>query len=150
MLRTTSRDGVTVSYDRYGAGPPLLLVHGAFSDQRTNWELVKPLLEERFTVHAMARRGRGETDASVGHDLEDESRDVVAVIRAIGEPVFLLGHSYGAHTALLASHEVAPSIRRLVLYEPPWPHAIAGEGLARLEGLAEGRAMGGLRGDVLS
>ena len=62
MLRTTSLDGVTVSYDRYGSGPPLLLVHGAFSDQRTNWELVKPMFEERFTVHAMARRGRGETD----------------------------------------------------------------------------------------
>lgn len=137
MLRTTSRDGVTVSYDRYGAGPPLLLVHGAFSDQRTNWELAKPMFEERFTVHAMARRGRGETDASAGHELEDESRDVVAVIRAIGEPVFLLGHSYGAHAALLASHEVAPSVRKLVLYEPVWPHVIGGEGLARLEELAE-------------
>jgi pimeloyl-ACP methyl ester carboxylesterase len=137
MLRTTSLDGVTVSYDRYGSGPPLLLVHGAFSDQRTNWELVKPMFEERFTVHAMARRGRGETDTSVGHELEDEGRDVVAVIRAIGEPVFLLGHSYGAHTALLAAHQAAPSVRKLVLYEPAWPRAVGGEGLARLEGLAE-------------
>ncbi len=136
MLRTTSRDGVTVSYDRYGAGPPLLLVHGAFSDQRTNWELVKPMLEKRFTVHAMARRGRGDTDASVGHELEDEGRDVVAVIRAIGEPVFLLGHSYGAHTALLAAHQVAPSVRKLVLYEPAWPRLFRDEALTSLLALA--------------
>jgi pimeloyl-ACP methyl ester carboxylesterase len=96
MQRITSPDGVKVSYEKYGAGPCLVLVHGAFSDHRTNWEFVKPLFENQFTVHAIARRGRGETDATRNHSLEDESRDVVSVIRAIGEPVFLLGHSYGA------------------------------------------------------
>ncbi len=70
--------------------------HGAFSDHRTNWEFVKPLFERQFTVCAIARRGRGETDATEGHSLEDESKDVVAVIQSVGEPVFLLGHSYGA------------------------------------------------------
>ena len=48
MQRITTRDGVGVSDDRYGAGPPLVLVHGAFSDHRTNWEGVKPLFEKQF------------------------------------------------------------------------------------------------------
>jgi pimeloyl-ACP methyl ester carboxylesterase len=93
MQRLTSPAGTTVSYDRYGSGPPLVLVHGSFSDHRTNCAFVKPLFERLFTVHAIARRGPGETAATEGHSLEDESADVVAVTRAIGEPAFLLGHS---------------------------------------------------------
>ena len=95
MQRIILPAGTAVSYEKYGEGPPLVLVHGAFSDHETNWHFVKPLLEKQFTVYAIARRGRGETDATQGHSLEDESRDVVALIQSIGEPVFLLGHSYG-------------------------------------------------------
>lgn len=137
MQRITSPDGVSVSYDRYGVGPSLVLVHGAFSDHRTNWEFVKPLFEQQFTVYAIARRGRGETDATEGHSLEDESRDVVAVIQSVGEPVFLLGHSHGAHVALAAAATIPPSVRKLVLYEAPSPRVIGEGALARLEALAE-------------
>ena len=42
----------------------------------------------------------------------------MAVIQSIGEPVFLLGHSYGAQTALAAATNVPDRIRKLVLYEP--------------------------------
>jgi pimeloyl-ACP methyl ester carboxylesterase len=138
MERITSRDGTTVSYDRYGSGPPLVLVHGGFSDHETNWELVKPLLEKQFTVHAIARRGRGETDATDGHSLEDEGEDVVALIQSIGEPAFLLGHSYGAHAALAAAAKVPGRIRKMVLYEPAWPRILGKEAVSRLEGLAAG------------
>ena len=137
MLRVTSGNGVNVSYERYGSGPSLVLVHGAFSDHRTNWEFVKPLLEKRFTVYAIARRGRGETDATEEHSLEDESLDVVAVLGSIGEPVFLLGHSYGAHTALAAAAAIPERVRKLVLYEPAWPRLIDKETLARLDALGQ-------------
>ena len=137
MHRIPSPAGATVSYETYGSGPPLVLVHGAFSDHKTNWEFVKPLFEKQFTAYAIARRGRGETDATKGHSLEDESRDVVAVIRAIGEPGFLLGHSYGAQTALAAAAQVPDRVRKLVLYEPAWPRVVGKEALARLEELAQ-------------
>ena len=136
MRRITAPGGVTVSYDTYGTGPPLVLVHGAFSDHLTNWEFVRPLFEKQFTVYAIARRGRGETDATDGHSLEDESRDVVAVVQSVGEPVFLLGHSYGAHTALAAAAALPGRVRKLVLYEPALPRIMAGDALARLEALA--------------
>ena len=137
MQRLTSLAGVTISYDQYGSGPPLVLVHGAFSDHKTNWEFVKPLFEPQFTVYAIARRGRGETAVTEGHSLEDESRDVVTVMQSIGAPVFLLGHSYGAQTALAAALTVPDRVRKLVLYEPAWPHVVGKEALARLETLAQ-------------
>jgi pimeloyl-ACP methyl ester carboxylesterase len=137
MQRLISPGRVTVSYEQYGSGPPLVLVHGGFSDHKTNWQFVRPLFEKQFTVYAISRRGRGETDVTEGHRLEDESRDVMAVVRSVGEPVFLLGHSYGAQTALAAAAEIPHSVRKLVLYEPPWPRTIGKADLARLEELAQ-------------
>ena len=64
------------------------------------------------------------------------ARDVAAVIRAIGEPVFLLGHSYGAQIALAAAAALPDRVRKLVLYEPPWPRSSRPEAMARLEELA--------------
>jgi pimeloyl-ACP methyl ester carboxylesterase len=136
MQRILSSTGSTFSFDRYGSGPPLVLVHGGFSDHNSNWEFVKPLLEKQFTVYAVARRGRGETDATEGHSLEDESMDVAALIQSIGEPVFLLGHSYGAHVSLAAAARVQDRVRKLVLYEPPWPRALSNQ-IVRLEELAQ-------------
>jgi pimeloyl-ACP methyl ester carboxylesterase len=137
VQRIRSSTGATISYDLYGSGTPLVLVHGSFSDHETNWEFVKPLFEKQFTVHAIARRGRGETDATEGHSLEEESLDVAALIRSIGEPVFLLGHSYGAQTALAAAATVPDRVRRLVLYEPPSRRVLDEELLARLEELTQ-------------
>jgi pimeloyl-ACP methyl ester carboxylesterase len=137
MQRIASPAGATVSYDLYGHGPPLVLVHGGFSDHTTNWMFVKPIFETQFTVYAIARRGRGETDATAGHSLEEESRDMVAVLQSIAAPVFLLGHSYGAQTALAAAANVPDRVRKLVLYEPPWPRVIGQEALAPLEALAQ-------------
>ena len=139
MERVRSSDGITVSYETYGSGPPLVLVHGGFSDHHTNWQFVRPFFERQFRIYAIARRGRGETDATKGHSLVDEARDVVAVVRAIGESVFLLGHSYGAQAALAAAAEIPDLVRMLVLYEPPWPRAVGKQALARLEDLARAR-----------
>src|SRR5215218_6099490 len=133
MERVTSHDGTAVSYDRYGDGPPLVLVHGGFSDHETNWTYAKPLLSPRFKVHAVARRGRGETAATAGHTIADEAADVAAVVRAAGEPVFLLGHSYGALCALEAAALAPGRVAALVLYEAPGPELVDADKVARLQ-----------------
>jgi len=136
MQRILTPAGITISYDRYGSGPALVLVHGSFSDHTTNWGFVKNLLARQFTVYAIARRGRGESDQTEGCSLEDEGQDVAAVIRSIDQPVYLLGHSYGAHAALVAAAEAQDRVRKLVLYEAAWPHVIEPSVLARLEEFA--------------
>ena len=128
--------GVRVAYETWGEGPLLVLVHGCFSDHRTNWTYVKVLLEPNFTGYPIARRGRGATDAGSGWSVEDEMEDVAALIRRIGAPVFLLGHSYGAHVALGAAALVPELVRKLVLYEPPWPHVVDDQLMPRLEAMA--------------
>ena len=58
--------------------------------------------------------------SAASYAIEREFEDVAAVIEAIGEPVFLLGHSYGAICTLEASL-LTDKVRRLILYEPPIP-----------------------------
>jgi pimeloyl-ACP methyl ester carboxylesterase len=50
--------------------------------------------------------------------------------------VHLVGHSYGAHCALLAAAALPDRVRKLVLYEPVWPDRIPADALAALDTLA--------------
>lgn len=114
----TSPDGVPIAVWRSGRGPALLLVHGMVADHSTTWRRVLPGLERSFTVHAMDRRGRGGSGDDAQYGLDREAADVATVARAIGEPVFLVGHSYGALCALEGALLI-PSLQGLVLYEGP-------------------------------
>jgi pimeloyl-ACP methyl ester carboxylesterase len=138
----------TLSYEKAGKGPPLVLVHGSFSDHETNWAMVRPALEEHFTVYAIARRGRGKTTSGPG--LLDEAGDLAAFLASLAEPSYLLGHSYGAQVALRAAADSPEHIRKLVLYEPPWPDTAAPEVLVRLKQRAASSDWNGLAEDFLS
>lgn len=119
METVTSADGTTIAFERTGAGPPLVLVHGSTADH-ARWDSVRSTFADHFTVYAIDRRGRGESGDAPEYELERESEDVAAVVDSIGEPVTLLGHSYGAICALEAALGT-DQLRTLALYEPPLP-----------------------------
>jgi pimeloyl-ACP methyl ester carboxylesterase len=116
MEKITSRDGTPIACWCSGEGPPLVLVHGTAADHG-RWRPVLPAFEERFTVYAIDRRGRGGSGDADGYAIEREFEDVAAVVDSLGEPVNLLGHSYGALCALEATL-LAGNVRKLVLYDP--------------------------------
>jgi pimeloyl-ACP methyl ester carboxylesterase len=117
-----SADGTRIASHRSGRGEPLVMIHGTSAD-RTRWAGVLPMLESQFTVYAVDRRGRGGSADQTDYALERECEDVTAVLESIGEPLTLLGHSYGAICALEAALTSA-HVRRLILYEPPIPVGI--------------------------
>nr|RDZ30484.1 hypothetical protein DEQ67_15395 [Haloferax sp. Atlit-48N] len=92
MDTVTPTDGTPIAYERTGNGSPLVLVHGPTADH-TRWEPVLRSLEERCTVYAMDRRGRGESGDATEYDLNQEFDDAAAVVDSIDEPAFLLSHS---------------------------------------------------------
>lgn len=114
----TSADGARIAYEKSGMGPPLVLVHGSLNDHNV-WAAVTPMFAKHHCVYAVVRRGRGESGAPAEHALEREFEDVAAVIDSAGEPVDLVGHSYGAHCALGAALMMPDRVKHLVLYEPP-------------------------------
>jgi pimeloyl-ACP methyl ester carboxylesterase len=133
MARVTGRTGITVEFDVLGSGPPLVLVHGVFTNRVSNWITVRDGLAARFTVHAVDRRGRGNTSSSPPTSTREEFDDVAAVAGSVEEPVFMLGHSYGAHVALGAASLLPERVRKLVLYEPPAAVSLSDETWRMLE-----------------
>jgi pimeloyl-ACP methyl ester carboxylesterase len=133
----TSKDGTRIACWRSGEGSPLVLIHGTAADH-SRWRPVLPAFEERFTVCAVDRRGRGGSGDSDDYAIEREFEDVSAVVDSLGEPVNMLGHSYGALCALEAAL-LAMNVRKLVLYDPGievagqeiYPHEV----IERLEAL---------------
>jgi pimeloyl-ACP methyl ester carboxylesterase len=121
----TTGDGVRLAAQVSGTGPPLVMVHGAGSG-RWGFDLVRPMLEPRFTVWAFDRRGRGDSGDGEDYSLELEFEDVVAVMRAAGDGAVLFGHSYGALLAAGAAGRL-DGLTRLVLYEPPMGGVLADE-----------------------
>ena len=111
--RVVSADGTPIACWRSGAGPPLVLVHGAAADH-ARWAPVLPAFEERFTVIAIDRRGRGESGDGAGYAIEREYEDVAAVADWAGPGTCLLGHSYGGVCALEAAL-VSGSVGRLMV-----------------------------------
>ena len=126
-----SRDGTPIAVFSSGVGPPLVLVHGATADH-TTWRTAGPLLEPRFRLHAIDRRGRGASGDGPSYTIEREYEDLAAVADAVaaeaGVPVDVVGHSYGGRCALGAGLLTA-SIGRLVVYEgAPSPASVAAGG----------------------
>src|SRR3989304_1995514 len=122
MEKIISKDGTPIAFWRSGKGPPLVLVHGSTADHSTTRKFVLPQLEMKFKFLAVdrrrpgGRRGRGGSGDSKPYYLHGEAEDIVAIVDSIGEPVNLLGHSYGGLCAIEASL-LTSNLRKLILYE---------------------------------
>ena len=112
-----SVDGITIAYEEFGAGSPLVLIHGSISD-RTYRTPVIPPLAERFTVITVDRRGRGGSGDAPTYAIGREFEDIAAVVDVMAEPAHLVGHSYGGICALEAALRTR-NLASLTLYEPP-------------------------------
>jgi pimeloyl-ACP methyl ester carboxylesterase len=122
LRHVTAPDGVRIACEVSGAGPPLVLVHGAGS-ARWSFDAVRPHLESSFTVIAVDRRGRGDSTDGDGYALESDVEDVAAVVRDAGEEALLFGHSYGGLVAAESARRL--DLPRLALYEPAMGGAVA-------------------------
>ena len=132
LEQVISADGTSIAFERAGIGPPLELVHGTTTD-RSHWDLVRPLLEPRFSVCAVDRRGRGDSGDGAAYSLEREYEDIAAVVDSLPGPVDLLGHSYGGLVCLEAALRTK-NLGRLLLYEPTFGRSLVPAGLRqRLE-----------------
>jgi pimeloyl-ACP methyl ester carboxylesterase len=113
-----SADGTGIAIDRYGEGPPLVLVLGAFADRSTPSALAA-MLAPAFTVFSYDRRGRGSSGDTAPYAVEREIEDLDAVVGVAGGSAFVYGHSSGAVLALEAAARGLP-FTKMVVYEPPY------------------------------
>ena len=120
MQTITSTDGTTISFDRLGQGPVIILITGALNYSKFGvvGDLV-PLLSQDFTVINYDRRGRGASGNNLPYTIDKEIEDINALINAVGSPAYLYGHSAGAALALFAAAELGAQVKGVAAYEPP-------------------------------
>jgi pimeloyl-ACP methyl ester carboxylesterase len=111
-----SADGTAIAYQTVGKGPAVLVVPGALAVS-SDFAAFARELADRFTVHTMERRGRGESGAQ-GDDysIDSECEDVAALQAATGATL-LFGHSFGGLIALEAARRNR-AFAKVAVYEP--------------------------------
>jgi pimeloyl-ACP methyl ester carboxylesterase len=120
METVTSKDGTTIAYDRYGSGPPVILVAGALGYRKfKQMEQLAELLAERCTVINYDRRSRGDSTEAGPFSVEREIEDIAALIDAAGGSASLWGWSSGGALALWAA-AAGVGVARLSVYEIPF------------------------------
>ena len=112
-----SKDGTTIGYRQLGAGPGLVVLHGAMESAQSHLQLAEALADT-FTVYLPDRRGRGlsgpyGTGSVVGEAIED----LDALLAKTGAH-YVFGVSSGAIISLQAALTL-PAIRKAAIFEPP-------------------------------
>jgi pimeloyl-ACP methyl ester carboxylesterase len=132
MPRSQPVDGFSLTYDRHGAGTPVLLLHGWPGD-RHDWREVVPLLAGADVI-VPDLRGFGESDKHVADPGEQysaagQARSVTGLIDELGfAPPVVCGYDVGSRVAQAIAAE--REVKALVL-APPLPGIgarILGEG----------------------
>jgi pimeloyl-ACP methyl ester carboxylesterase len=114
-----SKDGTTITYDKLGQGPAVVLVCGGSVDRMSNAELAQ-LLSSHFTVYNYDRRGRNESGDTPPYAVEREIEDIDAIIDAAGGSAALYGSSSGAALTLETAHQLPTGVSKIALWEPPY------------------------------
>jgi len=94
-------DGLKIAYERVGAGPLLVLVHGAAEDSRT-WQRQLAVLADEFTVVAWDEPGAGRSsDLPEGMTLAGFADGLAALVESLQlGPAHVAGLSWGGTMAL--------------------------------------------------
>src|SRR5690606_5044432 len=97
-----------------------ILLHG-FTDSAAEWWSLTEALEADYDVIMIDTRGHGESDAPpADFTLQDQARDVEAVMRALGvTQAAVSGHSMGAVTAIQLAVIAPELLTCLILEDPP-------------------------------
>jgi pimeloyl-ACP methyl ester carboxylesterase len=117
-------NGVTLNYAHQGppTGPAVLLLHG-YSDSWFSFSRILPLMSAQLRIIAPDLRGHGDSDRpQAGYRMSDLADDVVRLMDAIEIPkAVVVGHSMGAHVALMCAERHPASVDGVVLVDGGTP-----------------------------
>jgi len=107
--------GISIHYERFGSGPPLLLLHGLGSSGE-DWRLVAPSLHG-FTIYVPDTRGHGRTSRPDGrYDVPLFAEDLAAFCDVLGiEGAHVVGLSMGGMIGLQLALDRPELVKSLVV-----------------------------------
>jgi pimeloyl-ACP methyl ester carboxylesterase len=153
-LRVTTDDGVELSGEQAGTGPPIVLLHGLTATRR--YVVMGSRLLERSGRHVISYDARGHGRSTPApepgaYGYERLARDLLAVMDSLDiERATLAGASMGAQTSIRFALEHPERVAGLGLITPaydPDTHMTGGEHeFAAWDALARGLRAGGVEG----
>ena len=119
MTEHLTVDGGTIAYEVTGSGPLIVLAHGMGDSREAYRSVIPPLVAAGYRVAALDLRGCGESSV----DWPAWSRtaiagDLLAVIRHLGGPAVLVGHSISGGAATVAAAQEPALITAVVELAP--------------------------------
>ncbi|BCY10748.1 alpha/beta fold hydrolase [Actinoplanes sp. L3-i22] len=125
MTEYLTVDGGTIAYDVTGEGPLVVLAPG-IGNSRSAYRFVAPRLAAAgYRVATTDIRGAGESSAQwASYSRTDIAGDLVALIRHLGGPAVLVGHSISGGAATIAAAQ-APDLISGIVELAPFTRAMA-------------------------
>lgn len=102
----------------WGDGTRVVLVHGSLSSGEEAWAAQRPLASAGYRLVLPDRRGYGHSVVEGGQRGEDYERDAHDIAPLLGDGAHLVGHSYGALSALWTAALRPEAVRSLTVIEP--------------------------------
>lgn len=119
--RRVTTEGDELYYEVRGQGQPLLMIPAAGGDGEY-YATVADILSDEYKVITYDRRAnsRSTMNDPQNFEISQQSRDAVAVLRAVGEiSAFVFGNSSGATIALDMAKTQPQAVRAIVAHEAP-------------------------------
>lgn len=110
-------NGISMYYEIYGQGKPIVLIHGGGSTIQTNFEKIIPLLAKNRKVIAVELQAHGRTsDRNSDLSFEQDADDIAALLKNpnIGKADFF-GFSNGGTTTLQIAIRHPELVNKIIL-----------------------------------
>jgi pimeloyl-ACP methyl ester carboxylesterase len=132
-------DGIRLNYEVFGAGAPILLIHGFASNVEINWVStgwVETLTGAGYRVVALDNRGHGKSQKLYdpqlyfAHEMADDARRLLDHLEIARAPV--IGYSMGARIAAFLARRAPERVERAIF---------GGMGITLVTGLSDSEAI---------
>ncbi len=109
-----------------GSGPTVICLHCSAGSSK-QWRPLAEMISDRYHVVGVDLYGYGKTGDWPNDErlsLDDEAELLSGIIKEVGEPVHLVGHSYGGAVALTSAFKYSGQVRSVIVYEPVMFHVL--------------------------
>jgi len=108
---------VELAFSEYGAGPPLVIMHGLFGSAR-NWRTIAESLADSYHVYAVDLRNHGESGHADSMSFSEMIDDLLIFLynQELERPA-IIGHSVGGKVAMLFALLYGQNLDRVVVVD---------------------------------
>lgn len=106
-----------LNFTEYGSAsdaPALLIVHGLYGSGR-NWGVIAKRLSDTRRVITVDMRNHGDSPRAATHSYPDMAADLAEVIRHLGAPMDVCGHSMGGKASMVLALQHPDLVKRLIV-----------------------------------